>query len=137
MTAIAPAAPRIRSLLLIRSPNLRCDPRSNENLRDAIPESVMNDAAPASSPIRHNESAQRFETFIDGKLSRADYRLHDGVMHMVHTEVPIDQEGQGIAATLVRAALEYARAQGYKVRPACSYVRAFMARNREFDDLRA
>jgi len=94
----------------------------------------MNDGA---RPIRHNEAAQRFETTIDGKLSRADYRLHDGVMHMVHTEVPIDQEGRGIAATVVRAALEYARAHGYKVRPACSYVRSFMARNREFDDLRA
>jgi len=87
--------------------------------------------------IRHNESAQRFEVTIDGKLSRADYRLQDGVMHMVHTEVPMPQEGRGIAATLVRAAMQYARAHGYKVRPACSYVRTFMARNREFDDLRA
>jgi len=33
--------------------------------------------------------------------------------------------------------MQYARAHGYKVRPACSYVRTFMARNREFDDLRA
>jgi len=87
--------------------------------------------------IRHNELAQRFEVTIDGKLSRADYRLHDGVMHMVHTEVPMQQEGRGIAARLVRAAMEYARERGYKVRPACSYVRTFMARNREFDDLRA
>ena len=89
-----------------------------------------------SAQIRHNEAAQRFETTINGKLSHADYRLRDGVMHMVHTEVPVLQEGRGIAATLVRAALEHARAQGYKVRPACSYVRAFMARHREFDDLR-
>ncbi|HTT10050.1 MAG TPA: GNAT family N-acetyltransferase [Burkholderiaceae bacterium] len=88
-------------------------------------------------PAVHNETAQRFEVTIDGALSRADYRLQDGVMHMVHTEVPVRQEGRGIAAMLVRAALEYARAQGYRVRPACSYVRNFMARNCEFDDLRA
>jgi uncharacterized protein len=87
--------------------------------------------------VRHNEAAQRFEVTIDGRLSRADYRLSDGVMHMVHTEVPMPQEGRGIAAMLVRAAMEYARQQGYKVRPACSYVRSFMSRNREFDDLRA
>jgi predicted GNAT family acetyltransferase len=85
----------------------------------------------------HNEAEQRFEVTIAGKLSRADYRLDDGVMHMFHTEVPVHQEGRGIAAMLVRAAFEYARAQGYRVRPACSYVRGFMSRNREFEDLRA
>lgn len=91
----------------------------------------------ARRQVVHNEAAQRFEVTLEGKLSRADYRLLDGVMHMVHTEVPVQQEGRGIAALLVRAALEYARERGYKVRPACSYVRSFIARNREFDDLRA
>ena len=85
----------------------------------------------------HNEAERRFEVTIAGKLSRADYRLDDGVMHMFHTEVPVQQEGRGIAAMLVRAAFEYARAHGYRVRPACSYVRSFMSHNREFDDLRA
>src|SRR5215470_7266426 len=66
----------------------------------------------------HNEAQTRFEVTIAGKLSRADYRLDDGVMHMFHTEVPVQQEGRGIAAMLVRAAFEYARAHGYKVRPA-------------------
>jgi predicted GNAT family acetyltransferase len=89
------------------------------------------------SQVLHNQSAHRFEITLDGKLSRADYRLADGVMHLVHTEVPLQQEGRGIAAHLVRAALTYARERGYKVRPACSYVRTFMARHPEYGDLRA
>lgn len=91
----------------------------------------------AQPPVQHNAAAHRFEVFIDGQLSRADYRLQDGVMHIVHTEVPAQQEGRGIAARVVRAALEHARGHGYKVRPACSYVRTFMARHPEYDDLRA
>jgi predicted GNAT family acetyltransferase len=87
--------------------------------------------------VTHNEAAQRFEAQIDGHLSRADYRLRDGVMHMVHTEVPAHQEGGGIAAALVRAALVHARERGYRVRPACSYVRAYMARHRDVQDLMA
>jgi hypothetical protein len=87
--------------------------------------------------VRHNEAAQRFELHLDGGLARADYRLHDGILDLVHTEVPVRQEGRGIAATLVAAALRYARAKGHKVRPMCSYVRAYMARHPEFDDLRA
>lgn len=87
--------------------------------------------------VLHNRAAQRFELRVDGLLSRADYRLSDGVMHLVHTEVPPQQQGRGIAAALVRAALAHARAEGLKVRPACSYVRAYMARHRDTHDLLA
>ncbi len=87
--------------------------------------------------VVHNESRQRFELSIDGQLARADYRLVDGVMHMVHTEVPGQHEGRGLAARLVRAALAHARANGYKVRPACSYVRSYFARHPEEKNLLA
>ena len=114
---------------------LRCNPTPIENLRDQwIADAIMSSS---KRQVAHNEAAQRFELTIDGKLSRADYRLRDGVMHLVHTEVPMQQEGRGIAATLVRAALDHARQRGYKVRPACSYVRSFMARHHEFDELLA
>ena len=116
-----------------RTKRLHHKPGNIENLRDHSTDPGMTHK---KHQVVHNEAAQRFEVTIDGKLSRADYRLHDGVMHMVHTEVPVQQEGRGIAAMVVRAAMHYARAQGYRVRPACSYVRSFMGRNREFDDLR-
>jgi uncharacterized protein len=88
-------------------------------------------------PVSHNEAARRFETLIGGKLARADYRLQDGVMHIFHTEVPVEFEGRGVAARVVHAAMAHARAHGLKVRPACSYVRTFMARHPEYEDLRA
>ena len=50
-------------------------------------------------------------------------------MHMIHTEVPPALEGRGIAARLVQAALDYAQAEGLKVLPRCSYVRAYMRRH--------
>lgn len=90
-----------------------------------------------SAPVIHNEAAQRFETRIDGQLARADYRLQGGVMHLHHTEVPVQFEGRGIAAQLVHAAMAHARAHGLKVRPACSYVRTFMTRFPQYEDLRA
>lgn len=89
-------------------------------------------AAPA---VHHNAEASRFETKVDGQLARCDYRLHDGVMLLTHTEVPPALEGHGIAAALVRAALEHAAQQGLKVRPMCSYVRAYLARHRQYADL--
>ncbi len=87
--------------------------------------------------IVHNEAQQRFELSIGGQLARADYRLVDGVIHMVHTEVPRQYEGRGLAARLVRAAIAHARANGYKMRPACSYVRTYFARHQQDEDVLA
>jgi uncharacterized protein len=58
-------------------------------------------------------------------------------MRLVHTEVPPALTGRGIAAQLVRAALEYARVSGLKVQPACSYVRTYMRRHPDTHSLLA
>jgi predicted GNAT family acetyltransferase len=81
--------------------------------------------------IQHNVAAQRFETRFGGWLSRCEYRIVDGVMHLVHTEVPPALEGRGIAAALVQAALAWADEQHFKVRPRCSYVQVYMQRHPE------
>ena len=88
-------------------------------------------------PIRHNEERHRFEAPLDGQIARADYRLDGDVMRIYHTEVPFAFEGRGIAAALVRAALDYARERGFKVVPACSYVRSYIRRHPETQALLA
>ena len=92
-------------------------------------------AASASLAIVHNTEARRFETTVAGALARADYRMDGNTMRLVHTEVPPEVEGRGIAAALVRAALEYARLQNLHVVPACSYVHQYMRRHPETHDL--
>ena len=81
--------------------------------------------------VRHNESEHRFEIALDGCIARADYRIVGGVMQIFHTEVPVEFEGRGIAALIIRAAIDYAREHGLKVLPACSYVRSYMRRHPE------
>jgi predicted GNAT family acetyltransferase len=63
--------------------------------------------------------------------------MGDGLMRIVHTEVPYRLEGRGIAAQIVRQALDYARANGLKVAPQCGYVRAYMRRHKDTHDLLA
>ena len=93
----------------------------------------------AATPIevQHDEAASRFETHADGWLARCDYRISDGVMLLTHTEVPPALEGRGIAAALVRTALQHARDSGLRVRPMCSYVSVFLRRHVEYQDLMA
>lgn len=85
--------------------------------------------------IVHRPEATRFEADLDGRLAVCAYRRVDGTLHLTHTEVPPSLQGQGIAAALVQAALDWARAEGLRVRPLCSYVAAYMRRHPETRDL--
>ena len=78
--------------------------------------------------ITHDAAAQRF---TDGLGSEACYQLSGGTLLLTHTEVPTALAGRGIAAALVQAALDHARAQGLKVRPLCSYAQVYMRRHPE------
>ncbi len=95
----------------------------------------MDRATDSIPPVAHDRAAHCFETRVDGQRCEARYEMIDGVMWLVHTGVPRRLEGRGIAARLVRAALDHARAEGLKVQPACSYVRAYMRRHPETRDL--
>lgn len=83
----------------------------------------------------HNDKASRFEKRVSGQLCVAQYHVIDGVMWLTHTEVPPALQGRGLAAQVVRAALDHARAHRLKVRPACSYVHSYMRRHPEMRDL--
>ena len=90
-----------------------------------------------SFEIRHDSAARRFETRVEGQPCELDYRLDGRVMTIVHTGVPAPVGGRGIAAAMTLAAMETARAQGWKVVPACSYAATWLRRHPEFADLLA
>jgi uncharacterized protein len=89
-----------------------------------------------SIAIVHNTAASRFESEVDGHLCTCQYRIYGGrLMMLTHTGVPHALRGRGIAAALVQAALDHARAQGWKVRPDCSYAETYMQRHPQTQDL--
>lgn len=85
--------------------------------------------------ITHDPGSQRFLTQVDGQQAELHYTLRDRQMRIDHTGVPEAIGGRGIAAALVTAAFEHARAQGWKVIPACSYAAAFIERHPQYNDL--
>lgn len=87
--------------------------------------------------VRHDPAAWRFETVVDGRHCELDYRLDGQVMTITHTGVPGPVEGRGIASAMTQAAMETARAEGWKVVPACAYAASWLRRHPEFADLRA
>lgn len=87
--------------------------------------------------LTDNRLLGRFELDLGDALAFIDYRTIDGVLWLTHAEVPASHQGQGVAATLTAQVLAAARLRGVKVRPICSYVRAYMDRHPEVQDLRA
>ncbi len=85
--------------------------------------------------VVHNEAEGQFEAAVDGQTAVAEYTLARGVMVFTHTEVPPAFEGQGVAGKLVRTALEHARDAGLAVWPVCPFVRSYIRRHSEFQDL--
>ncbi len=85
--------------------------------------------------IAHEVARHRFSTELEGHEAELVYRLRDGRLTIEHTGVPEAIGGRGVAAALVRAALEYARAEGLRVIPACSYSAVYIRRHPEYADL--
>lgn len=76
--------------------------------------------------VKHDAAAHRFSAEVDGQRAALDYTLVDGVMTITHTRVPAAIGRRGIAAELMRAALQRARESHWEVVPACSYAAAYM-----------
>ena len=58
-----------------------------------------------------------------------------GLIIYTHTEVPDALEGRGIGSKLARTVLDYARAAHLAVVPSCPFIRAYIARHPEYQDL--
>ncbi|HVV63599.1 MAG TPA: GNAT family N-acetyltransferase [Pseudolabrys sp.] len=87
--------------------------------------------------VRDNTERHRFEMDADGHVAFSNYRIADGVITFMHTEVPKELEGRGIGSALVRGELEAARSRGLKVIARCPFVAAYIKKHPEFADLLA
>ena len=88
--------------------------------------------------VRHDAEAARYELVAEGSvIGLIDYVERDGAEVFTHTEVAPDHRGTGLAAVLVRAALDDVRSRGRTVVPQCWYVADFIRDNPDYQDLLA
>ena len=80
--------------------------------------------------IVHDGDANRFIAHVPGggNALLTYTRPHPTTIDIQSVYVPSRARGQGIAAELMRAALSYAKAQGYRVVPTCTYASGFFER---------
>jgi predicted GNAT family acetyltransferase len=87
----------------------------------------------------HEDSEQKkFFAIVSEEECFLKYRyLADDTVDFFSTYVPKELGGRGYAAQLVEHALKFVRGQALKVVPSCSYVRAYIAKHPEYQNLLA
>lgn len=82
--------------------------------------------------ITHNAADQRFESVVPGGTGVLEYRLQGDRIYLLHVEVPPDSRGQGHAAELTKAALDWAVDAKLKIVPICPFTVSYMRRHPEY-----
>src|SRR5439155_166381 len=75
------------------------------------------------------EARERFVVRLDGAEATLVYERRGDLLDLQHTFTPPALRGREIAARLTEAAFAYARAQGLRIVPTCSYTRSYLARH--------
>jgi uncharacterized protein len=90
---------------------------------------------PAAAQLRDDLKRSRFEMDVEGGVAFLDYRREGKVLHLIYPEVPPSMRGRGVGDRLIRAVLDRARAEDARVIPICPYVKLFLRRHPEYQDL--
>jgi len=85
--------------------------------------------------VIHEKENERFVIYADGNEVYVEYKMEEKEINLDHTFTHPALRGKGLAAHVVRAALEFAKENNLKVIPTCSYVQAFIAKNDEYKKL--
>lgn len=86
-------------------------------------------------PISNNTEKSRFELELLDKFAFLTYSLNGKEITLIHTEVPEELQGHGLASALAQFALDMAKASGLTVRIVCPVVGRFVRKHLEYAPL--
>ncbi|MFO7445295.1 MAG: GNAT family N-acetyltransferase [Ignavibacteriaceae bacterium] len=89
-----------------------------------------------NNEVKHDETNMNFSIKLNGKESSLKYRLKgSNTIEMFSTYVPEEHRNKGLASKMAVEALSFARNKNLKVIPTCSFMRDFISRNKEYEDM--
>ena len=88
-----------------------------------------------SLPQSYNQTSKCKRCISSNAYAYLQYDEKNGVLDILHTIVPPQLEGQGIAQALTEAAVRYASVVGLKICPTCSFAKMFFTRHTQYKDM--
>jgi predicted GNAT family acetyltransferase len=93
-----------------------------------------------TDPIRHDQTERNGMFFVERegrRVAELTYRMTGDTAVVDHTWVDPKLRGGALAPGLVQAVVDWARSEGLRISPVCSYVRIVMDRSPEtYKDVR-
>lgn len=77
---------------------------------------------------------ERFVLEADGSVAELDYELDGNRLVLIHTRVPDELGGRGIAGQLVAASVARARRDSLTIAPWCPYARRWLGQHADQTD---
>ena len=90
------------------------------------------------SEIRHGRAGHRGAFFIESagkRLAEMTYTVAGSRAIIDHTQVDDSLRGKGIGANLVRASVDWARAEKLKLMPLCPYAKSVFDKTPDYRDV--
>ncbi len=87
-----------------------------------------------SLQVQKDEKERKFYALVEGHEVVVGYAKSGAAYDLLHTFVPEELRGHGVADQLVQGALDQIKAQGAKFIPTCPFVQAFLKRHPEYQE---
>jgi predicted GNAT family acetyltransferase len=88
-----------------------------------------------TTAVRDNTALHRFEMDTEAGPAFVTYRREDGVLKLIHTEVPKALAGRGVGSKLAVGVLDLLHQRGDKIVPLCEFMRGYIDRHPDYADL--
>lgn len=103
--------------------------------RNADDATTRSTEEPEEVTVEHHPERKRFEVNVAGVTAVLEYLRAGGSMIFTHTGVPEAAAGRGVGSALARAGLDYVREHDMVAVPLCPFVRGFIRRHPEYQEL--
>ena len=88
-----------------------------------------------NNPLHVNATEHQFEMMVEGQKAFINYQQKGNIINLIHTEVPPELQGRGVASALVEKTLAYIEDNHLKMIPSCSYVQHYVEEHPEWNKL--
>lgn len=85
--------------------------------------------------IVDNKIFSQYEMRIDDHLAKIEYSNKSGKIFLIHTEIPEELAGKGIASYLAREVFKIIEEEGMTIVPMCKFIKTYIRKHPEYHGL--
>ncbi|TGE03782.1 GNAT family N-acetyltransferase [Hymenobacter fodinae] len=86
----------------------------------------------AGLALHDNTYDQQFELVVSGLTAFLEYQLHHEFLTLIHTEVPVIMQNQGVGSALVEKVFQRSAEHHLTIIPLCPFVVSYLRRHPEW-----